>query len=122
MNAGSAAPDDPRPPDPSELAPLRFVVEGEARRVLSDAQVAPDPRRVAEGWERRFIADETRAAEMMRLYQELGFETAADPIRSEDVGDDCGDCRLVAALRFKMIYTRRGPSIERGLRPQEDCP
>jgi hypothetical protein len=33
------------------------IVEQEARRMLSEAQLAPDPARVADGWERRFIAD-----------------------------------------------------------------
>jgi hypothetical protein len=84
------------------------VVEGEARRVLSDSQLAPDPERLAQGWERRFIADDVRVAEMVQLYQELGYETVVDPIRPGDVDEDCGDCRLVAQLRLKMIYTRRG--------------
>lgn len=88
--------------------PLRFVVEAEARRVLSDSQLAPDPERLAEGWERRFIADDVRVAEMVRLYQELGYETIVDPIRPADVGQDCGDCGLVAARRLKMICTRPG--------------
>ena len=90
------------------LIPLRVVVEGEARRVLTDAQIAPDPERVAQGWERRFIADDARVAEMVQLYQELGYETVVDPIRPADVDEDCGDCRLVAQLRLKMIYTRGG--------------
>jgi hypothetical protein len=90
------------------LGPLRVVVEGEARRALSDAQIAADPDRIAQGWERRFIADGARVDEMARLYQELGFETVVDPIRPADVDEDCGDCRLVARLQFKMIYTRPG--------------
>jgi len=31
-----------------------------------------------------------------------------DPIRPADLDQDCGDCRLVAQSRLKMIYTRRG--------------
>jgi hypothetical protein len=77
-----------------------------ARRVLSDSHLAPDPERLAQGWERRFIADEARVAEAVQLYRELGYETAVDPIRAADVDEDCGDCRLVAQLRLKMIYTR----------------
>lgn len=96
-----------RPAEPA-LAPLRVVVEGEARRALSDAQIAADPGRLAQGWERRFIADEARVAEAVRLYQELGYETAVDPIRPADVDEDCGDCRLIAQLRLKTIYTRPG--------------
>ena len=68
----------------------------------------PDAERLAQGWERRFIADEVRIAEMVRLYQQLGYETAVDPVRPEDVGEACGDCRLVAHRRLKVIYTRPG--------------
>ena len=111
MSGGSDARPTPRPEvgrgEPS-LRPLGFVVEGEARRVLSDSQLAPDPERIAQGWERRFIADEARVAEMIQLYRELGYETAVDPIRPADVSEDCGDCRLVAQRRLKVIYTRPG--------------
>jgi hypothetical protein len=74
-----------RPP----LSAFRVVVEAEARRVLSDSQMAADPERLTQGWERRFIADDARVAEMVRLYQELGYETVVDPIRPGDVGEEC---------------------------------
>lgn len=94
------------PRDPEELLkPLGAVVEGEARRVLTEAQLAPDPRRGADGWERRFITDARRAEEVIALYEELGFEVAADPIRPEELGDECDECQL-ALLQFKTIYTR----------------
>jgi hypothetical protein len=90
------------------LEPLCLVVEGEARRVLTDAQIAPDPERTAQGWERRFIADQTRVAEMVQLYRELGYETVVDPIRPADVGESCGECQLAAVLQLQVIYTRSG--------------
>ena len=90
--------------------PLRALLEGEARRVLTDAQLAPDPERRAKGWERRFIADEARVAEMVELYRDLGFETAVDPIRPADVDEVCGECRLVTQRRLQVIYTRPGPA------------
>ena len=71
------------------------------------AEVAPDPARIAAGWEPRFVADGARADEAVRLYRELGFEVAADPVTPENLSPDCGDCRVVMALRFQMIYTRR---------------
>ena len=86
---------------------LGSIVEQEARRVLSEAQLEPDPQRLAEGWERRFVADGPRVEEMMALYRDLGFEVCADPVTPEQVGDDCADCRLLMLLEFKTIYTRR---------------
>lgn len=86
---------------------LRFVVQGEARRLLSEEQIEANPARLAEGWERRFIADGARAEEMMRLYRELGFEVLAEPIEPEHVTDECEACWLVRRLHFQMIYTRK---------------
>lgn len=86
---------------------LSGVVQGEAQRMLSEAQLAPDPARVADGWERRFITDATRLDEVVTLYEDAGFEVAADPIRREDFPDGCDDCQLLALLQFRTIYTRR---------------
>ena len=86
------------------LGPL---VEQEARRFLSESQIEGDPARIADGWERRFIADGRRAKEMVELYSQLGYEVCADPVSAEEVGEDCDDCQLLAALQFKIIYTRK---------------
>ena len=86
---------------------LGLIVEGEARRVLSDAQLAPDPSLVAEGWERRFITDAARLPEVVALYETLGFEVRAVPVRAAEVGEDCGDCQVASLLRFQTVYTRR---------------
>lgn len=90
----------------ARLNALKAMVLGE-RRVLSDESIAPDPARVAAGWERRFVADARRAAEAAALYESLGFEVAADPVKIEALDPDCADCQLVMLLDFKVIYTRR---------------
>jgi hypothetical protein len=101
----------PRPHDherpPEHEHEHEFIVPSEARRSLSASQIEADPARLAEGWSRRFIIEGARTGEMMRLYEELGYEVCADPIRGETVSSDCADCRLVIMLDFKMIYTRR---------------
>ncbi len=88
------------------VAPLSRLVRQEAHRLLSEAQLAPDPARVAAGWERRFIADGPRVEEAMRLYGELGFEVCADPLQPEALAGECEDCQLLMLLQFKTIYTR----------------
>jgi hypothetical protein len=77
---------------------LGHIVEREARRALSEAQLQGDPARLADGWERRFIAEARRAEEV-----------CADPVRAEELGEECDDCQLLAALQFRMIYTRKRP-------------
>lgn len=86
---------------------LDSVVQQEARRARFEEQVRTNPARVADGWERRFIADPDRAEEAVELYSQLGFEVVADPIRPDDLGDDCESCELLARMRFTVIYTRR---------------
>jgi hypothetical protein len=84
---------------------LGSVVAGEARRVLSEEQLAGDPVLIAEGWERRFITDRHCADEMMELYRHLGKEVRAEPVPPGEVGDDCEDCQLLR-FQFCMVYTR----------------
>ncbi len=86
---------------------LGSIVRQEARRALLEAQLSPDPKRIAEGWECRFVTDAQRAEEMVDLYRQLGYEVCADPMRREDLEGECEDCALVMLLQFKTIYTRK---------------
>ncbi len=67
----------------------------------------PDPRLVAEGWERRFMVDKRRVAEFTDLYSALGYEVRAEPIRPDEVGPECSDCTLVMYQIFVTLYTRK---------------
>ncbi len=83
------------------------MVEEEARRDLSEAELTADPALVAEGWERRFVTDGRRATEVIDLYEELGYEVRAEPVRQEELENDCEDCQLIVLMQFKTIYTRK---------------
>jgi len=87
--------------------PLSRMVEEEARRVLSEAELTADPALVADGWERRFVTDGRRAREVIDLYKELGYEVRAEPVRAEELENDCEDCQLIVLMQFKTIYTRK---------------
>ena len=67
----------------------------------------PDPKLVAEGWERRFMIDKRRVAEYTELYQALDYEVRVEPVRNEEVDPECGDCALVMHQIFATLYTRR---------------
>ena len=66
----------------------------------------PDPRLVAEGWERRFLAEPARIREAIELYSSLGFEVRAEPVTSADLSEECGECVLATAT-YLTIYTRK---------------
>ena len=86
---------------------LGSIVEVEARRAVSEAEIEPDPARIADGWTRRFVTDAKRADEAVELYRELGYQACADPVRQEEIKGDCEDCTLLILLQFKMVYTRK---------------
>ncbi len=66
-----------------------------------------DPKLVAEGWERRFMADQTRVKEATRTYTELGFEVRTEIIQPTELHDVCGACRLATCRAYVTIYTRK---------------
>jgi hypothetical protein len=78
--------------------------------VIEDAEIAANPARLAEGWQRRFVTHGARAGEMVRLYEHLGYEVLAESIAPEQVAPHCADCRLVLLLQYQMIYTRPRPA------------
>jgi hypothetical protein len=54
------------------LIKIESLLKESSDRFLSGAQLRPDPTLVAEGWQRRFTADEQRMKEAVELYSELG--------------------------------------------------
>ncbi len=100
MNGGA------KPAPGSREARLAGVVRGEALRADAESRIRPDPARVADGWEWRFVLEHGRAADLVRLYEQAGFDVATDPVQAEQIDEECTDCRLVSALRFVALYTR----------------
>ena len=92
---------------PENSKPLASLVRAEALRSEAAGRIRPDPARLAAGWERRFVIERGRAADLARLYTQSGFEVAQDPVPPELLDDECVDCRLVAQLEYVSLYTRR---------------
>jgi len=86
---------------------IEAALGGTLDRVLSPRQLQADPELVAQGWERRFTADPQRAKEAIELYATLGFEVRAEPVRPQELDDDCGECGAVVSFHFLAIYTRK---------------
>jgi hypothetical protein len=91
----------------AKIIKIDCLFDGLGRRFLSDAQLQPDSSLIAQGWERRFTADEQRAKEAMELYSQLGYEVRAEPVLPEELPDDCQDCKTVVSFYFQTIYTRK---------------
>ena len=74
---------------------------------LESISVQPDPALLAEGWERRQLADPERAKEAVELYESLGFEVLAKELTEADFGDACKTCAVAGCNGYVMIYTRK---------------
>ncbi len=66
----------------------------------------PDPKMIAEGWERRFIADARMAREAIDTYTQLGYEVRLEPINTDGLKDECMGCKALLE-RFSAVYTRK---------------
>jgi hypothetical protein len=76
--------------------------------VVADGHSIPaDPKLLADGWERRHLADPDRAKEAIEVYSSLGFEVKAQQLTPADFGSNCGDCASVICQSYVLIYTRR---------------
>ncbi len=67
----------------------------------------------AEGWERRFLADEFRAREAVELYTSLGYEVRAQELMPADFGPRCGECSDAVCRSYVLIYPRKRVRSER---------
>ena len=78
-----------------------------------DFELAPDPELLAQGWERRFMADPARAGESAELYEALGYEVLTEPVKPVELPDACTDCKVVVYFSYVNVYTRRKRSDEK---------
>ena len=61
---------------------------------------------IKEGWERRATYDETRLAELVEMYQEVGYEVYLKTFEpAEETG--CAECMQVAPEKYTTIFTRK---------------
>ncbi len=59
-----------------------------------------------EGWQRRATYDETRLAELVEMYQEVGYEVYLKTFEpAEETG--CAECMQVAPEKYTTIFTRK---------------
>ncbi len=73
---------------------------------VSGCVAPPDPKLIAEGWERRFIADAKRAQDAVEMYEALAQEVRVEAIMPADIKAECQGCWLVLS-QLRAIYTRK---------------
>lgn len=63
-----------------------------------------------EGWVRKFVAEEAKARDYARMYEELGFEVRLEPEDLEASEEHCRACLANFSRRYLVIYTRPRPA------------
>jgi hypothetical protein len=81
--------------------------DGQGVATFPDLDLQADPELVAQGWERRFMADPLQVKEATRLYKELGFEVHQEPVKPDEFNAVCAECSLTACKTYLTIYTRK---------------
>jgi hypothetical protein len=81
---------------------------GDFPKAMTNSKISSKERK-SENWERRGIFTEPRLSELIALYEELGYEVRVEPINPKDLPlEDCHECYLVQAERYRTIFTRPG--------------
>ena len=53
------------------------------------------------------MSNRERVQEAVEMYESMGHEVKTVPVAADEVGDQCGGCRLLMQLQFKTVYTRK---------------
>ena len=61
------------------------------------------------GWVKQNTIGEPRLSELVELYESLGFEVHLEPIRLDELDEECRTCFALEdeVDKVKTIYTRR---------------
>ncbi len=95
---------------PENIKPLGSIVQQEASKLFSSETISPDPELIADGWERRFVADGPRVKEAIDLYTEMGLDVRAEPVKQDQMAEKCEGCHIHMMLNFQTLYTRKKQS------------
>ncbi|MBM4327886.1 MAG: hypothetical protein FJ118_12070 [Deltaproteobacteria bacterium] len=70
---------------------------------------------LAQGWVRRFTAEEPRVSEMKEAYESMGLEVRIETGGVVEPGQDCSSCLDLPGFSglYKTIYTRGEPKAAR---------
>ena len=60
-----------------------------------------------EGWIKRTTIDEPRLSEIVSEYESLGYEVHLEPVKLEDLGEECKRCYLSQIDKLKTVYLRK---------------
>lgn len=60
-----------------------------------------------EGWIKRTTIGEPRLSEIVELYKSLGYEVRVEPVKLDELDEDCKRCYENEADEVKTVYVRK---------------
>lgn len=60
-----------------------------------------------EGWIKRTTTTEPRLSEIVELYKSLGYEVRVEPVRLDELDDDCRTCYENEVEEVKTVYVKK---------------
>jgi len=60
-----------------------------------------------QGWVKRTTIDEPRLSEITELYTSLGFEVRVEPVKLDELDEDCKKCYKNIIDELKTVYVRK---------------
>ena len=60
-----------------------------------------------EGWVKRTTIDEPRLSEIVEEYESLGFDVHLEPVKVEDIDEECRRCYQNQIDKIRTVYVRK---------------
>ena len=60
-----------------------------------------------EGWVKRTTIDEPRLSEIVEEYESLGFDVHLEPVKVEDLDEECRRCYQNQIDKIRTVYVRK---------------
>jgi hypothetical protein len=93
------------PKSPGQLIEVDDACRSSAS-TFGGCSAPPNPKLIAEGWERRFVADARMAREAKDTYAQLGYEVKLESLVTSYLKEECTGCHILLK-DFSVVYTRR---------------
>ena len=60
-----------------------------------------------EGWVKRTTIDEPRLSEITELYKSLGYEVRVEPVKLDELDEECRRCYQNQIDKIRTVYVRK---------------
>jgi len=60
-----------------------------------------------EGWIKQTTIGEPRLSEIVELYKSLGYEVHLEPVKLDELDEECRKCYEIEGDKVKTVYVRK---------------